>query len=503
MIVKRPTTFWLITICLIVVKLAIHFFTSTNYELHRDEMLYFAQGMHLDWGYVSTPPFIGFLAWLSRNLFGYSEFALKLFPTLAGVASILIIALFVKELGGKNRALFTAGIAYLISGAFLRSNSLFQPVSFDQLFRMVNRNEPKTWIWIGISLGLGFMNKYSIAILALVLLLVLAFSQHRKLFLSKYFLVALLAGLVIIAPNLYWQYNHYWPVVHHMAELQRTQLVNVSYSGFLIDQVFMTLPAFLVWIIGLVVLLILKKERNLQWLAWSFILVIALILLARGKSYYTLGVYPMMIVCGAYAMEKYFTGWLQWINYSVLVLGVAISIYALPLELPVASFEKLERYCDPAKGMAQRWEDGQIHPVPQDYADMTGWKELTGLVVAAYNQLDESEKPFCTIFGENYGLAGAVQFYGQRYNLPQPISFADNYLLWTPDQIPEGPVIFINHEVGDLDDLFQSVIEVGKVENPYFRESGVIVFLCRNRQSFAGSFYSDKVKMLKSAYCRQ
>jgi hypothetical protein len=30
--------------------------------------------------------------------------------------------------------------------------------------------------------------------------------------------------------------------------------------------------------------------------------------------------------------------------------------------------------------------------------------------------------------------------------------------------------------VGDLDDLFQSVIEVGKVENPYFRESGVIVF---------------------------
>jgi hypothetical protein len=69
--------------------------------------------------------------------------------------------------------------------------------------------------------------------------------------------------------------------------------------------------------------------------------------------------------------------------------------------------------------------------------------------------------------------------------------------------LPEGPVIFINQEVGDFDDLFQSVTEVGKVENPYFRESGVKVFLCRNRQSFAGSFYSDKVKMLKSAYCRQ
>jgi hypothetical protein len=37
------------------------------------------------------------------------------------------------------------------------------------------------------------------------------------------------------------------------------------------------------------------------------------------------------------------------------------------------------------------WEDGRAHSLPQDYADMTGWQELAGIVSSTYHELDASE----------------------------------------------------------------------------------------------------------------
>ena len=71
-------SFWFLTISLVVVKLLIHFLTSTNYELHRDEMLYFSMGSHLSWGFASTPPLMAFLSFVVKSIFGYQEFFVKL-----------------------------------------------------------------------------------------------------------------------------------------------------------------------------------------------------------------------------------------------------------------------------------------------------------------------------------------------------------------------------------------------------------------------------------------
>ena len=203
----RISTYWYITIGLVVIKLLIHFLTSTTYELHRDGMLYFAMGNHLGFGYVSTPPMIGYLAFIARMLFGYSEFGIKLFPALAGAASLIVIALIVKQFGGKNLALIIAAVAFISAGAFLRSNSLFQPVSFNQFFwllfawlviRMINTGQPGLWIWIGVILGLAFLNKYSIVFFAVAMIVALLISQHRSILFSKYFIYGVLLGFLII-----------------------------------------------------------------------------------------------------------------------------------------------------------------------------------------------------------------------------------------------------------------------------------------------------------------
>ena len=112
----------------------LHFFTGTNYELHRDEMLYFEMGSHLSWGFASTPPFMSFLAFIIKYIFGYQEFFVKLFPALFGASIIILIALFIKEIGGKGFAVFTGCFAFIISTAMLRTSSLFMPVIFRTFF---------------------------------------------------------------------------------------------------------------------------------------------------------------------------------------------------------------------------------------------------------------------------------------------------------------------------------------------------------------------------------
>ena len=84
-------SFWILTVGFVLVKLAIHFITGSNYELHRDEMLYFEMGSHLSWGFASTPPFISFLAFIIKSIFGYHEFFVKLFPAIFGALIIILI----------------------------------------------------------------------------------------------------------------------------------------------------------------------------------------------------------------------------------------------------------------------------------------------------------------------------------------------------------------------------------------------------------------------------
>ncbi len=137
-----------------ILKLLIHFLTASNYELHRDALLYISLGENPAWGYASVPPSIGILANISRFLPGDTSFAIRFFPALIGALSILIIGLTIRDLGGGLFAVFLGGLSFLLSIAYLRSNALFQPVSFNQFYwllsfylfiSMIRKNKPIYW----------------------------------------------------------------------------------------------------------------------------------------------------------------------------------------------------------------------------------------------------------------------------------------------------------------------------------------------------------------------
>ena len=500
---------WWIIIAFIAVKLAIHFSTNTIYELQRDAFLYIALGEHLDWGFHSVPPSIGVFANISRFLFGDTAFALRFFPAIIGACSILLIGIMVKEMGGNRLAVFIACLAFLTSPSFLRSNTLFQPVSFNQfywlllsflVFRLIKTGKPQYWIWIGVVAGFAFLNKYAVVFYLAAFFVSIFITPLRKWLKTYYpYLGAGVAGIIVL-PNILWQIRHDWPVILHMRELAEYQLVHVRTDLFLLEQVMMNLPAAFIWMAGLVFLFIQKPFREFRIFGFIYVLVLVQLLILSGKHYYTLGLYTTLFAFGGYAIVSWFSKKAIFIPYVLIGLNIILAILILPMGLPVLKPEKYVEYVKKI-GMenSERWEDGQYHDLPQDYADMAGWNELTEIVYSAWQELTPDEQKRCTLFSNNYGEAASVNFLGKKHGLPDVVSYADSYLFWAPDSISADFLIKIGED-DNLYNLYHDVQVYGRITHPYARQSGTPVYLCRNPKLDINSFYQDELNERKNRY---
>jgi len=497
---------WQLILFFASVKILLHFFTISNIELHRDAYLYYAQSEHLAWGYISAPPSIAVFGKIATLIFGNTAFAIRFFPALIGGFSVIIIGLFIKELGGKKIAISLACFSYILSLSYLLTNSLFQPMTFNQfywllsgylLLVMIKRKNPKIWIWIGIAFGFAFLNKYSIVFLYTAFAISLLITKYRYLYKSKYFPIALAVGLAIILPNLIWQYQNNWPILTHMSELRETQLVNVRPTDFLIEQLIINIQSLFIWIGGLLVLLFHRKEKQYRLFGFIYLVIIILLMLGSGKSYYAMGIYPILFVFGGYFFEKYIRKYSIYV-FSLLVLIMFITLYGLhPYFGILSTFEKSTH-----EG-AFRWEDGVYHDIPQGMADMTGWKELGQKVNDIHLNMGQENRNNYDIYCDNYGQAGSIMFYGKKNNVPQPISFNGSFVFWAPDSLSKDFMIWVHSGLEPEIDLSQSFKQVElktTIDNEYFREDGTKIYLCESPTEDFKNWYKTRIKELKNKY---
>ncbi len=80
---------------------------------------------------------------------------------------------------------------------------------------------------------------------------------------------------------------------------------------------------------------------------------------------------------------------------------------------------------------------------------MHGWDDIVEKLSVAYTSLPEDEKSSATFLAPDYGIAGAIDLMGARYDLPAALS-CHNYWHWGP---PEGARTFII--VGGLREMVQ------------------------------------------------
>lgn len=496
--------YWRILGLLAAIKMGIHLFTNTvtRYGLHRDEYLYISESDHLAWGYMEVPPMLSIIGKIAKLLFGNTEFAVRFFPALIGAVSIILIGIMVRDLGGKKYAQLIGGFGFLISPAFLGSNNLFQPVSFNQfmwllsafmMVRIVKESDllnfknsanlsAKNWYWLGIIAGLGFLTKYSILFFFVAMIGGLLLTPHRKIFSTKYPYISLGIAFLIALPNLWWQVAHDFPIARHMEELARTQLVNVSASSFLIPQFLDHFGATIIWCSGLLFVFTNEKVKPYRFLGWTYLLVILILLLTSGKDYYAFGTYAMLFALGGVALEHWFLK-KSWLLIPIITL---LNLPAIPLALPILPIEKMEaysRYIRDDIGMNDffRWEDGIVRNLRQDYADMHGWEEIPQKVAKIYHSLTPEQQRTCLLYAGHYGQAGVMNFYREKYNLPETYSFNASFVAWVPDDLEITCQIDIDDNPQGESESFFSTVLLDSIENKYARDPGYIYFKTKPR----------------------
>ncbi len=476
---------------------------------HRDELLYFSMAEHPAAGYYSIPPLTGLFAWLSVKLFGFTLFAAKFFPAVTGGILVYLIARMVRELKGDAYAQILSVVSFVATVLFVRVYSLFQPVPFDLFFwtllifvllRFINARNPELMIFFGIVTGIGILNKYNIIFLVIPVLFILALSKYRKVYASRYFWISVIITILIALPNIIWQYLHGFPVIGHMAELRSSQLVNMSPGTFLAEQLLMVMPATLIIIPGLIWLMTSSHMKDFRILGWICISVLLLFILLQGKSYYSAGIYPFLTAVGG----TFIAAKMKNIYLRILLLGVMLysGYMTFPMAKPVYSPERLEAYFNGMESAIgndaiRRDEDNNYNKLPQDFSDMLGWDQLTKITAETWRKCDPETT---IIYCENYGQAGAITVLGKKYGLPHPVSFSESFLYWSPKSFENEitTVIYINDEMGDdVKALFGKIEITGAITNPYARERGTTVYLCREPRESFNRFYEERIKDIK------
>lgn len=497
----------LILFSLIAIKFLLHYLLiDKGYDLHRDEYLHLDQAKHLAWGYDSVPPVTSWVSWIILKL-GNGVFWIKFFPALFGALTIVVVWKMIEALGGNLFALVTGSVAVMVS-AILRLNILYQPNSLEVLcwtafyYTLIRYfiTEQNKWLYITAALiAFSFLNKYNVIFVVLGLLPGLIITSQRKLLLNRHFYFALGTALLIVSPNIIWQIQNNFPVIHHMNELAATQLVNVNRADFLKEQLLFFIGSFFIIIAGLISFFTYPPFKKYQLFFWGYVGTLLLYVYLRAKAYYAIGLYPVLLAFGAVYFEYLLQqGWKKYLRPVVFIAPVLMAIPFIRIGFPSKTPEVLQKKLPEYKSFGLlRWEDGKDHKLPQDFADMLGWSELAKKVDSAYSAIPDKEHTL--VYCDNYGEAGAINYYSKYKNI-NAVSLNADYINWFPLPGQEIKNVVLIQDPNDDDPgrkrertLFETVLSKGKIENPWAREYGTAIYVLLNARTSINAILQKEI----------
>jgi hypothetical protein len=209
----------------------------------------------------------------------------------------------------------------------------------------------------------------------------------------------------------------------------------------------------------------------------------ALLYILHGKAYYLTPVYPVLMAGGAIVIE----GWLagparRWAAAAVLIgPGAVAAPSALPILPPGDYGDYAHALGISAQATATESNTGSV--LPQQLADMFGWRAMAKAVSTAYHSLPPDERARAVFFGRNYGEAAAIDVYGPAFHGPPAVSSHNSYYLWGPRGYDGSVAIVVGGDPAQYARQYQSIEPVGELNCPYAMrsETDIPVYVLRNR----------------------
>ena len=445
-------------------------------------------GEHLSLLRPTFPPMMAILAQVARVLPLDLLAAVRLLPALADAALIVLTALICRTLGGGRRAQILAAVAVLVAPLFLRAGMFFHPVVFEQLWwtlallalaKLLAGSDRRWWLGLGAALGLGALTKFSVAFLAAGVAVAVVLSPLRRDLGTRWPWIAIALAALLALPTMLGQLAWGWPFLVQARRLQATQLGHFSRLEFLTGQFLLLGPGAPLWLVGLIGLAT-RDLRTFRALGLLALVVLLLLLVSGGKDYYYGPVHPLLIAA-AYAVlggrSDRRAGFVIALGWFALA-GLAL----LPMGVPILSPGPMARYAA-ALGLskATRTNYGTTLALPQDYADMTGWREQVETVAAVYRALPADDQRRAVIYAINYGRAGALALYGRELGLPYPISRHGDFWFWGTRGLTGDVTLIVGASLEDERPHFDTCVEAARSRNRWGvdEEQDVPILICR------------------------
>lgn len=481
---------------LAVANLVFHIYFNNHYGYFRDEFDYLACARHLGWGYVDQPPLIPFLARISGELLGYSLRAIRFIPALASSLLIVQTAAITRELGGKRFAIVLSAICVLVAPQYLSNGSLLGTNCLEPNLWMacayfailaIKHEQPRCWLWCGAFAGLGLEEKYSIGLFVAAIVIGLLLTEQRRVFANKWIWLGGLAAFLIFLPNLIWNIHYHWPFVQLMRNIRAEHRdVILSAGQYLWQQLLLVNPFTApIWIRGLLAFLFFQRFKPYRFLGWSYLICYSVFFALHGKNYYLAPIYPMLMAAGAVVLDTTLTRpRVSWLKPVTVVVLLASGCAFLPITVPILSPDQFLAYMHKLPVKLPVMEHSHARAaLPQWYADQFGWQEIVQETAVAWNQLSPSERGDCGIFAQDYGQAGAIDFFGPKYGLPPSLSGHQTWFLWGPGHYSGNCMIVLDDSRKNLEALWNNVQFVGtSADNPYALEKQIDVYICRGKK---------------------
>ena len=158
--------------------------------------------------------------------------------------------------------------------------------------------------------------------------------------------------------------------------------------------------------------------------------------------------------------------------------------YFVILVVPLLSPEKFLAYTKtlPFKLPVNEYAQARA-ALPQWYSDQFGWKEIADAAEVAWNRIPVDERADCGIFAQDYGQAGAIDFFCRPHGLPGALSGDRTYFLWGPRKYSGNCLIVLGDHRERLEQLFKHVDYVGtSADNPWALEKDISVYICTGKK---------------------
>ena len=263
-------------------------------------------------------------------------------------------------------------------------------------------------------------------------------------------------ALLLFLPHLLWQQVHGWPTLAFMENTRRYKMTGTDPLGFLAEQLLNANPgALIVWVGALVFLLGRPDARPWRPLGWAFLAIVFVLIATGSKPYYLAPAFPLLYAAGGVAWERWTVR--PWVRAVVVASVLVGSLPAFPLTKGILPAPTLVAYLQTIGMMPASGERNALGRLPQHFADQHGWERLAQTVATVRDSLSAEDRTKVCVFGQNYGEAGAIDYFGPSLGLRPAISGHNSYWLWGPRDCGRDVWIVIGDDRETLETIFDSV----------------------------------------------